>query len=242
MKGWAKEKQAIREEVWARMLRERISPRSHDSIPPFRGQEQAAELLSTLEPYIGAGRVFVPPDQAQYPVRLNILRHWKTLVMATPGLKDGFYEIEKEACPALWEVAVRSYGISKHGKRLATSYEAVGRIDLMVTGAVAVSRRGERIGKGTGYFDWEYAILREITSVGDETPIIAVVHETQVYEELPWEAGDVSVDYIVTPERIIRVEDPRPRPQGIDWSRASKGLIAKMRPLRELYHGSSPKP
>lgn len=231
------QKRLITEEVWSKMLEKSISSRPYNSIPPFRGQEQAADLILGLEPYIRSERIFVPPDQAQYPARLNILRSGKTLVMATPGLRDGFYEIGRDVSPSLWELAIRSYGVRRHGRRLSTSYDDVGRIDLLVTGAVAVSLSGERIGKGTGYFDWEYAILSEIGSVAAETPVIAIVHDVQVYQELPWETRDVSVDYIVTPKRIIEIKNPRPRPRGVDWNRVSPDLIARMRPLRELSLG-----
>jgi 5-formyltetrahydrofolate cyclo-ligase len=155
--------------------------------------------------------------------------------MATPGLRDGFYEIGQGVPQRAWDLAVRSYGVRRYGKRLSTTYADIGTIDLMVTGAVAVSLRGERIGKGTGYFDWEYVILREIGSITAETPVIAVVHHIQVCEVLPWEPKDVSVDYIATPEGIIKVRGSLPRPGGIDWRYVTKGLRAKMRPFRELY-------
>ena len=122
-------------------------------------------------------------------------------------------------------------------KGTVTAKNDIGEIDLPVTGAVAVSLRGDRIGKGTGYFDWEYAILREIGNIDAKTPTVAVVHDLQVYDELPWEAKDVSIDFIVTPTRTIRVESPRSRPSGIDWGRLHHGLVATMRPVRELAKG-----
>jgi 5-formyltetrahydrofolate cyclo-ligase len=39
-------------------------------------------------------------------------------------------------------------------------------LDLVVIGSVAVNRRGERVGKGGGYADLEYAILRELAIPG----------------------------------------------------------------------------
>lgn len=40
---------------------------------------------------------------------------------------------------------------------------------------------GYRIGKGRGYADLEYAILREMDAVDDDTVIITNVHDSQVY-------------------------------------------------------------
>lgn len=96
--------------------------------------------------------------------------------MATPGLEEGFYEVSGNVFKRLWEHAIRSSGIIRYGKKLHTSYEDIGRVDLLITGAVAVSGLGERIGKGTGYFDWEYQILCEIGSVNETTPVVTVVH------------------------------------------------------------------
>ncbi len=228
-----KEKQLIRQEIWEKLAALGLS-HSFNSIPPFKGQEQAAERLRELEVYIQARKVFVPPDMAQFEVRWNVLRDSKVLVMATPRLRDGFYEVNQSISRHLWTQAIRSSGIRKLGKRLITSKDDIGEIDLLVTGAVAVSLSGERLGKGTGYFDLEYAILREIDSTKAGTPIIVVVHDLQVYDELPWDEKDISVDFIVTPTQTIRIESPRPRPMGIAWHRLDKHVLAAMRPLKEL--------
>lgn len=229
-----KEKEFIRQQIWKRLTDLGLSSSPSHSIPPFKGQEQAAERLRRLEPYVKARRVFVPPDSTQFQVRLNVLRDGKTLVMATPRLRDGFYGVDQSMSEHFWTRSVRSFGVRKWGRKLATTKNDIGEIDLLVTGAVAVSLCGERIGKGTGYFDWEYAILMEIGSIVAETPVVAMVHDIQVYDELPWQEKDVSVDFIVTPTRVIAVESPRPRPSGIDWHQTDGRTIAAMRPLEEL--------
>ncbi|MCS7232091.1 MAG: 5-formyltetrahydrofolate cyclo-ligase [Elusimicrobiota bacterium] len=225
------EKEIIRKQVWDKLLKERVSSSPHGHIPQFKGQDKAAEVLRSLEVYKKAERVFVPPDQAQYLVRFNCVNDGKTLIMATPALKDGFYEVKKDN--PNWEKAIYSHKIRNYGKKLKTDFKEIGKIDLMITGAVAVSLKGERIGKGSGFFDWEYKILREIGSIDDSTPVVAVVHCLQIFEKLPATSADVSVDYIVTPQKIIKTERAL-RPKGIDWKYAMP-LIKKMRPLRELW-------
>ena len=44
----------------------------------------------------------------------------------------------------------------------AVGPEALGRIDLVVAGSVAVNRRGARVGKGGGYSDLEFALARAV--------------------------------------------------------------------------------
>jgi 5-formyltetrahydrofolate cyclo-ligase len=155
--------------------------------------------------------------------------------MATPGLRDGFYEIPgNQIPPPLWAKAVSSFGVTRYGRKLLTRTEEIGHLDLLVTGAVAVSLQGDRIGKGTGYFDLEYMILREIGSVFAGTPIVAIVDDLQVFKELPREEKDVSIDLILTPTRSIPVPHPRPRPMGLDWPSLPPRHMRRMRPLREL--------
>jgi len=177
----------------------------------------------------------VPPDGAQLQARINLLQDRKRLIMATPGLRDGFYAITSNRLPpALWAKAVKTVGVTRYGRKLETTLGEIRRVDLLVTGAVAVSLQGDRIGKGTGYFDLEYMILREIGSVGEKTPVIALVDDVQIFEELPWKEKDVSIDLIVTATTSIPVHHPRPRPKGIDWLSLQPRHVKRMRPLREL--------
>lgn len=223
----AKERKAgIREEVWAKLGH-------HGLIPPFEGAGRAAERVRFLPEYKGARRVMVPPDQAQLQVRINALMDGKDLIVASPGLKEGFFLFRREDLrPPLWAKALRGSNLPYYGRPL--KLEEIGQIDLMITGAVAVGLNGGRIGKGKGYFDLEYLILREVGAVDEGTPIVAVVDDLQVYQEVPVEDGDVSVDVIVTPTRVIRVGRP-PRPRGIPWEDLPLRLIRRMKPLWELY-------
>ncbi|MFQ6086302.1 MAG: 5-formyltetrahydrofolate cyclo-ligase [Candidatus Bathyarchaeia archaeon] len=54
---------------------------------------------------------------------------------------------------------------------------------------------GVRIGKGSGYGEFEFAILREFNKVGGNTAIITIVHDFQVInEELEPEPYDLPAD------------------------------------------------
>ncbi len=229
------EKQEVREEVWGKMARGDLHGNPYGRIPPFPGQNKAAERLRRTTLYKKSFSVMVPPDRVQLQVRINLLQDRKRLIMATPGLRDGFYEIPNSRIPpSLWAKAVSSVGVTRYGRKLVSTLAEIGRVDLLVTGAVAVSLQGDRIGKGTGYFDLEYMILREIGSAGEKTPVIAVVDDLQVLKELPWNEKDVSIDLIVTPTTYITVHHPRPRPKGIDWLSLQPRQMRGMRPLREL--------
>jgi 5-formyltetrahydrofolate cyclo-ligase len=223
-------KARIREEIWGMM-----SADAHGTIPTFPGQNKAAERLRGLMSYQRAGTIMVPPDQAQLQVRVNALLDGKRLIMATPGLRDGFYLLHKgEIKVRDWKQAARSSGVRRFGKRLDTTRQEIGAIDLLVTGAVAVDLKGGRIGKGSGYFDLEYMILQEIGSVNEGTPIIALVDDLQVREEVSMERKDVAVDFICTPTRVIQIERHLERPSKILWDLLAERTIKGMRPLKEL--------
>jgi 5-formyltetrahydrofolate cyclo-ligase len=225
----------IREKIWDQMKAVGLSPAPHGTIPTFPGQNKAAERLRGLEAYQQAETIMVPPDQAQLQVRINALLDGKQLIIATPGLRDGFYLLEKQNIRVkYWRSAVRSSGVKRFGRRLGTTRSEIGEIDLLATGAVAVGLQGGRIGKGSGYFDLEYMILREIGSVTEATAICALVDDCQVLEQVPMETKDVAVDYIITPTKIIIIERTLPRPAKIPWDLLDERYIKGIRPLREL--------
>ncbi|MEM2935976.1 MAG: 5-formyltetrahydrofolate cyclo-ligase, partial [Candidatus Bathyarchaeia archaeon] len=102
------------------------------------------------------------------------------------------------------------------------------KIDLIVAGSVAVSPDGARIGKGGGYSEIEYGILRELNLIGEETPIVTTVHDAQVIDGVPMEDHDFSVGVIVTSTRTIRVKEGRNRPKGIIWEKVTPEMLEKM--------------
>ena len=68
----------------------------------------------------------------------------------------------------------------------------------MLVPGLAFSMEGKRLGKGGGYYD-------KFLSREPAHKTIALAYEFQVTEELPAEAHDRSVDYIVTENRTILV-------------------------------------
>ncbi len=53
-------------------------------------------------------------------------------------------------------------------------------LDMVVYGSVAVSKLGERIGRGNGYVDLDFATLKHCGSITDKTLIVTVIHDEQV--------------------------------------------------------------
>ena len=93
------------------------------------------------------------------------------------------------------------------------------------------------MGQRTRFFDLEWAMLRELRLVDEDTPIVAVVHDCQVVDlELTPEPHDTIVDYVVTPTRVIRTSRTLPKPQGILWDKIDPAMLEQIPPLKELHN------
>ena len=109
------------------------------------------------------------------------------------------------------------------------------KIDLMLTGASAVSKNGVRFGKGHGFFDLEWGMFANLKIVDENTPIIAVVHDVQVVNfDLEPSETDIIVDCIITNKQKLSTKRKKSRPSGIYWDLLEKGMLEAPPPLQEL--------
>lgn len=218
-----KVKQEIRQRIW-RLLEERgvaAFPRPvYGRIPNFIGAREAAERVTRLPEWRSARVVKANPDAPQKWLRLAALQQGKKLLMATPRLREGFLLLDPARIPpSLYQKASTIRGAFSLGQRIGLEQLAprLGRIDFIVTGSVAVDRRGRRLGKGEGYAEIEYAVLRELGLVDEDTPIATTIHDLQLVDEIPRSPYDLTLDYAATPTRLLRFENREPRPPGILW-------------------------
>jgi len=172
-------------------------------IPNFVGAEKATQNLRELPEYKEAKVVFCNPDSPQRPVREVALRDGKVVVMATPKLRRGFLLLDPSTIPKnrLFEAST-IHGAFKHGRFVEPSKV---KVDFFVAGSVAVSPDGGRVGKGTGYSDQEYVILKDSGGLVPEAPVVTTVHDVQVVERIPRDAWDIPVNIIVTPTKVIKI-------------------------------------
>lgn len=224
------DKQEIRERIWDALEdsgEARFPFPPHGRIPNFAGADEAAKRLAEQPEWTEAETIKANPDAPQLPVRRRALREGKTLYMAQPRLKSKkpFLRLDPAEVSDIDEATTVS-GVSNHG--IPTKPEEVEGIDLVISGSVAVTESGARIGKGEGYSDVEFAVLREFGVVEDETPTATTVHEMQIVDAAPIRAAhDVPMDLLVTPERTVRPES-QGKPAGIDWSLLSEERIEEI--------------
>ena len=206
-----------------------------DRIPNFVGAERAAARAAELPEWTRAERIKCNPDSPQRPLRLRALRDGKIVFMAVPRLTQErcFLSLDPAKLEGRLAEAATIGGAARLGEPVLPS--ALGRIDLVVAGSVAVNRGGARVGKGGGYSDLEFALARQLRSVTESTPVLTTVHDLQVVDDaIPMTPHDVPVDLIVTPERVIRTSHRRRKPRGIQWNELSSDQLAAMPPLRAL--------
>ncbi|WP_225335442.1 5-formyltetrahydrofolate cyclo-ligase [Halomicrobium urmianum] len=232
------DKDAVREAVWDELEDSGVARfpfPPHDRIPNVAGAEDAAERLAGTDAWQRADAIKANPDAPQLPVRRRALREGKTVYMAVPRLREVecFLELDPAEIDDV-ESAPTVSSMDEYGRQVGP--EDVESVDLIVSGSVAVNEQGARIGKGEGFSDLEYAVLRELDLVGDETPMVTTVHERQVRTE-DWivDDHDVPMDLVVTPERIIETETPYERPAGVDWDLLDEERIEEMPVLAERY-------
>ncbi len=202
-------KQELRQAVWAYMEEHGLItfPRPcFGRIPNFLGAGAAAERLAALPEWQRAGVIFAAPDSGLHPARCRALKEGKALLVAAPGIK-GFYFLQGiPPDKALKASSIK--GFSKFGRPVKLGPD-LPRVDLYLTGAVAVDKKGNRIGKGKGYGDMEDRLLVAAGLMGMETPRVALVHEIQVFEDFSHLMGenDRRISIIVTPEQVYRTVD-----------------------------------
>ena len=234
------DKQTLRERVWDDLEASgeaRFPYPPHGRIPNVAGASEAAERLADHEAWADADAIKANPDAPQLPVRRAALRAGKTLYVAVPRLRDPepFLRLDPAAVDDV-DAATTVSGISTHGEPVAP--EAVEPIDLIVAGSVAVTDDGVRVGKGEGYSDLEFALLRAFDRVDDDTTTVTTVHERQVVDE-PIEpaAHDVPMDLVVTPERSIPT-GAGAKPRGIDWDALDAERLDEIPVLERLHEDS----
>lgn len=232
----------LRREVWQDLRAvarpdSRFHLRFSEFIPDFDGAEAATDRLMAWLDRRSPRHVFVTPDNSLVGLRRRLLEAGLPFVVSSYNMARGFLRVAPADVPAGHaRYAAWLDGIEHFGRPLALAdLAALGRFDLVATGASAVAISGVRFGRGHGWFDLEWRLFGELGLVDDRTPIAAVVHDVQLLDQALY-AGpdDVLLDLICTPTRTLDVARSQPRPRRVDWSAVDEAQIAATPALAEL--------
>jgi len=230
-------KAEIRRKIWRAMDEKGVSrpPKPiEERIPNFVGAEEACEKVSRLPEFLRASVIKINPDSPQTHARYLALSMGKIVIMPTPRLREGFLLLNPQRIPRdRLREASTIRGSFTWGLRVGL--RNIPKVDLVIVGSVAVNLKGARVGKGGGYADLEYGILRELSAVDENTPVITTVHDIQILDqEIPMEDHDLPVDMIVTPSRILRIERVYKKPKGVYWDKLDSRAFREIPVLKEL--------
>jgi 5-formyltetrahydrofolate cyclo-ligase len=216
-------KAVLRLEVWSTLQQAKVArfPGAEGRIPNFVGAEAAADNLRDTAAWKRSATVKANPDSPQLPVRQRALEDGKLVFMAAPRLAADkpFLALDPRVLTVAPRKAVSISGAARHGRPVDLT--ALRPVDLVVTGCVAVSQDGARLGKGGGFSDLEYALAWEAGLIGPSTVIVTTAHPVQILENgrIPVTGHDFRVEMIVTPEGVIRCQrrPPSKRQPAIAW-------------------------
>jgi 5-formyltetrahydrofolate cyclo-ligase len=203
-------------------------------IPNFVGAERAGRLVCELPMWRRAKVIKIDSDAPLLSLRRTALRDNKTVYMAVPRLRGErcFVELDPEKLGSR-TLRAASLRVAMQVGRLVAPHE-MRPVDLIICGSVAVTRQGARVGRGGGYCDLEYALLRTEGRIREYTPILTVVHPLQLIEErLPMRGHDIPVDFVVTSEQVIAAPSLHPRPRGVIWEILPEDRIQSVPLLRK---------
>ncbi len=189
----------MRERIWKMMVQEGIAapPFPPDGrIPNFWGSDRAAKNLDEIPEYKDAKVILAAPDYVLFHARLKCLKDRKTLLMATPRLKEGYLLLDPELVKNKEENSATIAGAYRFGTKTPNAIH----VDFVIEGCVAVDRSGNRLGKGGGYGDLEISRARRLNQ---GVKVAVICSSQQVLERVPTEESDEPIDYIVTESGVI---------------------------------------
>jgi 5-formyltetrahydrofolate cyclo-ligase len=191
-------KEEVRQYVWKKIEPFCDFPSPYGRIPNFRDARKACGRIRELEEYRAAECVFSAPDSVLLRLREIVLEDGKTLLAVLPRMKD-FVVLRERVKPTIERL--------KLGKKADLS-ELRGKVRIFAQGCVAVDIHGNRIGKGTGFGDMEFQLLKKEGVLAEDALFVVVAHDIQVFGDLGYlaEEHDVKANVILTPTRTIRVQ------------------------------------
>jgi 5-formyltetrahydrofolate cyclo-ligase len=244
-----------REAIWRRVHSDLLQHAIPDSrfhfdfssfVPDFRGSSSAVDRLVQLPCYSSANTILISPDNSLERLRHRALKDGKKVVVATHKLRRGFVLLDpKRISDDKHELASWLDGMERPGvgqTMSLTQLEEKEKIDLCISGALAVSEQGVAIRDNPQHFGIQWGILLDRAVLKRETPVILVAHGCQVVdveeEELkdltPGARWETTPDFIVTPDMTSKVKKAERPIVGILFETLDPELLATTPLLQEL--------
>jgi 5-formyltetrahydrofolate cyclo-ligase len=209
----AQEKQIVREKL-AKRFAELWSTDQPGPLraPDFPQASKAAERLRRQAAYRTARVIAIQPDPVLLQARINALMDGKTLIAATPGLKQGMVRVGPDMVPmAVRNRELTGHAMIKSGRQLRFPAANLGRVDLVVGACLGFDPQGRILGDGRGLLDLFYAMLRHL-GMKASAPLAIIAADEQKVDDLPRQKWDAAANLVVTPGEILQMDQQQPLP------------------------------
>ena len=210
------QEERVRRVVWQR-LSEVARPDSRfdldlsQYVPDFAGSNLAHKRVMKRDEWRQADVIFCAPDNSIEQLRLSALNAGKKILVPTYGLRRGFILLDGvKISKTDHALAATLDGMERFGKRLGPGdLRQAGAIELLVTGATAVTTDGRHIGGGQRYLALEWMMMKQLGVLSLGALVFAVVHDCQVVDEMVEAEPDCLLDLICTNSQEIDVWEPQ---------------------------------
>ncbi|KAF9698828.1 hypothetical protein EKO04_003338 [Ascochyta lentis] len=215
--------------------------------PDFRGSSDTVERIAELPCYKESKTILVTGDNSLEGLRYRALKDGKRVLVGTYRLRRGFMVLDpKSIGESKLELAACLDGMEKPGIGRAVSLGQLRddgyKIDMCALGGLVFNEQGVIIWEGSALFEVQWALLQDLKVLYITTPVIAVAHDCQVVDEVqygtdtikPDKNGEVQCDFIVTPERLLKIEGAVKPTGGVDFKRVDPEALNNIPPLQEL--------
>jgi len=197
--------------------------------PLFPGAGRAAERLRRLTPYRLTRVLAVGPEPCLLQARVNALNDNKSLLAATPSLKQGLVRLTPRDMPLpTRSKALRGWSLAGSGHTLRLPNSRPGKAEMLLVAALAVDRRGRILDDGRGLIELTWALLMRLRVINSETPVVVLAAEEQIVYELPGGQAGLCADLVVTPAQTLRMAKslrPKPTLEGLAPALASLPVV-----------------
>jgi 5-formyltetrahydrofolate cyclo-ligase len=170
-----------------------------EKISPTVRLAESLDLCARLEPQLQSAQAilfFAPlPDELDvWPLLEKSLR---SKICALPAFDAATQNYSARVVKNLeLDVAPGKFGVRE--PKPTCDVIPLGKFDLVLVPGIAFDLRGNRLGRGQGFYD---RILSEASGVK-----CGVAYDIQMLEKIPTEAHDVKVNFVVTPNRCLKCD------------------------------------
>jgi 5-formyltetrahydrofolate cyclo-ligase len=186
--GVAREKAALRVTTLA----------ARKALPEERRRRFDAAIAAALDPLVRGKPVAGYVPMAGEPGGVDLMRVLETAGrLLLPVLRE---DLDLDWAPYSGALVPGRLGLREpDSARLGV--DAVASVSLIVVPAVAVDRRGMRLGRGGGSYD--RALARAASAPAGPVPTLAVLYPDEVLDAVPAEPHDRPVSGTVTPSGVF---------------------------------------